>query len=167
MKLTQFILEELEAETERTRRALERLPEGKHDWKPHERSMIFGHLADMVATMPSWVTMMVNQPELDINPAGPRPAREPLKTNSDHIAALDKAMAGAREALQSTSDEHLMTNWRLLAGGTVVMEQPRYIVIRDTINHWAHHRGQMTVYLRLMGAQVPALYGPSADDQRF
>ena len=167
MKLTQLILDELEAETERTRRALERVPEGKHDWKPHERSMIFGHLADMVATMPSWVTMMVNQPELDINPAGPRPAREPLKTNSDHIAALDKAMTGARQALQSTSDEHLMTNWRLLAGGTVVMEQPRYIVIRDTINHWAHHRGQMTVYLRLMGAQVPALYGPSADDQRF
>ena len=99
--------------------------------------------------------------------AGPRPAREPLKTSADHVAALDKAMAGAREALQSTSDEHLMTKWRLLAGGTVVMEQPRYVVIRDTINHWAHHRGQMTVYLRLMGAQVPALYGPSADDQRF
>jgi uncharacterized damage-inducible protein DinB len=167
MKLTQFILEELEAETERTRRALERIPEGKHDWKPHDRSMIFGYLADMVATMPSWVTMMVAQPELDINPAGPRPAREPLRTSADHVAALDKSMAAARDALQSTTDEHLMTKWRLLAGGTVVMEQPRYEVIRDTINHWAHHRGQMTVYLRLMGAQVPALYGPSADDQRF
>ena len=167
MKLTEFLRAELDREVERSRRALEQAPEGKHDWKPHERSMIFGYLADMVATMPSWVTMMVNQPELDINPGGPRPAREPLKTSGDHIAALDKAMAGAREALQSTSDEHLMTNWRLLAGGTVVMEQPRYIVIRDTINHWAHHRGQMTVYLRLMGAQVPALYGPSADDQRF
>jgi len=167
MKITQFILEELEAETERTRRALERIPEGKHDWKPHDRSMLFGYLADMVATMPSWVTMMVKQPELDINPSGPRPARERLNTGADHIAALDKAMAAAREALQSTTDDHLMTKWRLLAGGTVVMEQPRYEVIRDTINHWAHHRGQMTVYLRLMGAQVPALYGPSADDQRF
>jgi uncharacterized damage-inducible protein DinB len=167
MTLTQFILEELEAETERTRRALERVPEGKHDWKPHDRSMIFGYLADMVATMPSWVTMMVNQPELDINPDGPRPARQPLNTSAEHVAALDKAMDAARQALQSTTDDHLMTNWRLLAGGTVVMEQPRYVVIRDTINHWAHHRGQMTVYLRLMGAQVPALYGPSADDQRF
>jgi len=167
MKLTQLILDELEAETERTRRALEQVPAGKHDWKPHERSMQFGYLADMVATMPSWVTMMVKQPELDINPGGPRPPRETLNTSSDHVAALDTAMAAAREALQSTTDEHLMTKWRLLAGGTVVMEQPRYEVIRDTINHWAHHRGQMTVYLRLMGAQVPALYGPSADDQRF
>ncbi|HEY7186478.1 MAG TPA: hypothetical protein VH436_08015, partial [Vicinamibacterales bacterium] len=95
MKLTQFILDELEAETEKTRRALERLPEGKHDWKPHDRSMQFGYLADMVATMPSWVTMMVKQPELDINPSGPRAAREKLNTSADHIAALDKAMAGA------------------------------------------------------------------------
>src|SRR4029453_8218373 len=112
MKLTQLILDELEAETERTRRALEHLPEGKHDWKPHDRSMIFGYLADMVANMPSRARMMVKPPEVDINPSGPRPAREPLKTSSDHIAALDKAMAGAREALQSPSDEHLMTNWR-------------------------------------------------------
>ena len=167
MKLTQFILEELEAETEKTRRALERVPEGKHDWKPHDRSMIFGYLADMVATMPSWVTMMINQPELDINPGGARPARQPLNTSAEHVAALDKAMDAARQALKATTDDHLMTNWRLLAGGTVVTEQPRYVMIRDTINHWAHHRGQMTVYLRLMGAQVPALYGPSADDQRF
>jgi uncharacterized damage-inducible protein DinB len=69
--------------------------------------------------------------------------------------------------LKATSDDHLMTKWRLLSGGKVAMETSRYVMIRDTINHWAHHRGQMTVYLRLMGAQVPALYGPSADDQRF
>ena len=77
-------------------------------------------------------------------------------------------MAGARKAaLQDTTDGHLMTPWRLLAGGKVVMETSRHVMIRDTINHWAHHRGQMTVYLRLMGAKVPALYGPSADDKRF
>ena len=90
-----------------------------------------------------------------------------MNTSAAFLAALDKALAGARAALQKTTDEHLMTNWRLLAGGKVAMETSRFVMIRDTINHWAHHRGQMTVYLRLMGAKVPALYGPSADDQRF
>ena len=83
------------------------------------------------------------------------------------VAALDKAMAGAREALTRTDDAHLETSWRLLAGGRPVLQMSRHLMIRDTINHWVHHRGQMTVYLRLMGAKVPALYGPSADDQRF
>ena len=83
------------------------------------------------------------------------------------LKALDETAAGARSALQKTTDEHLLTKWRLLAKGQVVLEAPRYVMIQDTINHWAHHRGQMTVYLRLMGAKVPALYGPSADDTRF
>jgi uncharacterized damage-inducible protein DinB len=83
------------------------------------------------------------------------------------VKALDKTAAEARAAFKGTTDEHLMTPWRLLARGQVVMEAPRYVMIRDTINHWAHHRGQMTVYLRLMGAKVPALYGPSADDHEF
>ena len=76
-------------------------------------------------------------------------------------------MTNGREALQRTTDGHLMTNWKLLAKGNVVMETPRHIVIRDSINHLAHHRGQLTVYLRLLDAPVPAIYGPSADDQRW
>ena len=168
MKLTELLLDELEKEAELSRRALELVPAGKADWKPHERSMIFGYLADMVANIPSWVTMIVTQPELDIAPVGgPQQKREPMNDSAAFVAALDKAMAGARTALTQTTDDHLMTGWRLLAGGKVVMETSRYIMIRDTINHWVHHRGQMTVYLRLMGAKVPALYGPSADDQRF
>jgi uncharacterized damage-inducible protein DinB len=83
------------------------------------------------------------------------------------VKALDEAWLDARAALEKTTDEHLMTSWRLLARGQVVMELPRYVMIQDTITHWAHHRGQMTVYLRLLGAKVPALYGPSADDSRF
>jgi uncharacterized damage-inducible protein DinB len=83
------------------------------------------------------------------------------------VNGLEKATAEARTALQSASDEHLSKPWRLLVGGKVVMEEPRYMMIRDILNHSAHHRGQMTVYLRLLGAKVPALYGPSADDQRF
>jgi uncharacterized damage-inducible protein DinB len=153
VKLTELLLDELENEARLSRRALEQVPQGQHGWKPHEKSMIFGYLADMVAN--------VNPP------AGPQMKREPLNTSSEFLNALDKSMAGAREALEKTTDEHLMTPWRLLAAGKVVSEASRYRTIRDTINHWVHHRGQMTVYLRLMGAKVPALYGPSADDSRF
>jgi uncharacterized damage-inducible protein DinB len=168
MKLTEFFLTELNREVERSRRALEQVPEGKYDWKPHDKSMIFGYLADMVATMPSWVVMAITQDELDVAPAdGSKMKQTPKKTSEALLKALDKAAADARSALEKTSDEHLMTSWRLLAGGKVVMETPRQEVIQDTINHWAHHRGQMTVYLRLMGAKVPALYGPSADDNTF
>jgi uncharacterized damage-inducible protein DinB len=168
MKLTELLLDELEKEGELSRRALEVVPAGKADWKPHERSMIFGYLADMISNIPSWVAMIVTRPELDIAPKdGPQQKREPMNDSAAFVAALDKAMTGARQALKETNDDHLMTGWRLLAGGKVVMETSRYIMIRDTINHWVHHRGQMTVYLRLMGAKVPALYGPSADDQRF
>jgi uncharacterized damage-inducible protein DinB len=168
MKLTEFFLSELDREVERSRRALQEVPEGKYDWKPHEKSMIFGYLADMVATIPTWITMEIKQDELDVAPAeSSRTKQAPKETSEALVKALDESAAAARSALEETSDEHLMTPWRLRARGQVVMESPRHVMIQDTINHWAHHRGQMTVYLRLMGAKVPALYGPSADDQRF
>jgi uncharacterized damage-inducible protein DinB len=167
MKLTELFQAELDREVGRSRRALEQVPEGKADWKPHDKSMIFGYLTDMVATIPTWITMIIKQDELDIAPKEPRPPQPPKNTSAEYLQALDKAAADAHAALKSTNDEYLKTPWRLLAGGNVVMELPRHEMIRDTINHWAHHRGQMTVYLRLMGAKVPALYGPSADDQRF
>jgi len=168
MKVTEFLLAELDREVERSRRALEQVPEGKYDWKPHEKSMIFGYLVNMVATIPSWVAMQVTQDELDIAPAdGGKMEQKKLETSSELIEALDKSAADARSALKQTTDEHLTTSWRLLAGGQVVMEMSRQDFIQDSINHWSHHRGQMTVYLRLMGAKVPALYGPSADDSQF
>jgi uncharacterized damage-inducible protein DinB len=168
MKLTELLLAELDREVDRSRRALEQVPEGKYDWKPHDRSMIFGYLADMVATIPSWIAMEVTRNELDVAPAeGSSMKLEPKKTSAALVLALDKSAAEAREALAKTSDEHLMTRWQLKARGQVVQEAPRYVMIQDTITHWAHHRGQMTVYLRLMGSKVPALYGPSADDKSF
>src|SRR6185436_12791806 len=168
MKLTDFFLKELDREVERSRRALEQVPDGKYDWKPHEKSMIFGYLSDMVATMPGWVAMAITKDELDVAPTdGSTMKQEPNKTSADLVKALDKSAADARSALEKTNDEFLMTPWKLLAGGKVVMESPRQAVIQDTINHWAHHRGQMTVYLRLMGAKVPAIYGPSADENSF
>ena len=168
MKLTEFFREELDREVERSRKALEQVPDGKYQWKPHDKSMIFGYLADMVATIPTWITMEINQDELDIAPAEGQGTKKAQKeTSADLVKALDEAAAEARSALEKTTDEHLATNWKLLAGGQVVWEGTRIEIIQDTINHWAHHRGQMTVYLRLMGAKVPALYGPSADEQSF
>ena len=168
MKLTELLLAELDREVERSRRALEQVPEGRYDWKPHERSMIFGYLANMVATIPQWVAMEINQDELDVAPSdGRKMEQKRMDTSDELLKALDKAAVDARSALKTTTDEYLMTNWRLLARGQVVMEAPRYVMIQDTINHWSHHRGQMTVYLRLMGAKVPSIYGPSADDNQF
>jgi uncharacterized damage-inducible protein DinB len=168
MKLTELFLAELEREVARSRRALEQVPAGKYDWKPHDKSMIFGYLTEMVATIPSWLVMMIKQDELDIAPKdGPKHTPAQRNTSAEYVQALDKAAADARAALAGTSDQHLETTWRLLAGGQVVAETSRHEMMRDTINHWAHHRGQMTVYLRLMGAKVPAIYGPSADDTSF
>ena len=168
MKLNEFLLAELDREVDRSRRALEQVPEGKYDWKPHDKSMAFGYLSDMVATIPSWIVMEVTKNELDVAPAqGPSMKPEPKKTSAALIQALDKSAADARAALEKTTDEHLNTTWQLKARGAIVQEAPRYQMIQDTINHWAHHRGQMTVYLRLMGAKVPAIYGPSADEKSF
>jgi uncharacterized damage-inducible protein DinB len=168
MNIKEYLLSEMNREIERTRRALQEVPSGKYEWKPHDKSMILGYLADMVATMPSWITMEIKQDELDVAPeGGSNMKREPKESSEALVKGLDESAASARAAFENTSDEHLKTPWKLLARGKVVMEAPRYEMIQDTINHWSHHRGQMTVYLRLLGAQVPSIYGPSADDQRF
>jgi uncharacterized damage-inducible protein DinB len=167
MRITELFLAELEREADRCRKALAQVPEGRRDWKPHDRSMVFGYLAELVATMPSWIAMTINQDELDLSPPGGQPPRQALDTSAALLAALDKAAAEARAALEKTSDEFLMTSWRLLVGGQAAFEARRHVVIQDAFNHLAHHRGQLTVYLRLLGAKVPALYGPSADDRTF
>ena len=168
MKMTEWFLAELDNEAAKSRRVLEQVPAGKRDWKPHDRSMAFGYLAELVATIPSWVNFAITKDEIDIAPkegANYKPA--PMNTSAELIAGLDKAVAQAREALKNTTDAHLETKWRLLAGGQPAMEQLRRDVIRDAFLHSAHHRGQMTVYLRLLGAKVPSVYGPTADDRSF
>jgi uncharacterized damage-inducible protein DinB len=169
VNLPELFIAELDKEAQRSRRALEQMPEGKHDWKPHERSMIFGYLSQLVAIMPMWITMQIKQDEFDLKPAsGSSSFKMPsMTTRDEYLKALDKAVSDARDAFKGTTDDHLMKPWRLLVGGNVVAQGPRHEMIRDTLNHLAHHRGQMTVYLRLLGAKVPALYGPSADDQNF
>src|SRR5437867_1815270 len=167
MKLTQLFLAELDREAPRTRRALEHVPPGRDDWKPHPKSMPLGRLAGLVASMPSWVTLIIEQDELNLTPpAGGGQYQQPA--TGTLVETLENHVVKARESLSKTNDDFLMTTkWRLVAGGKVVMEAPRHVVLRDTLNHLAHHRGQLTVYLRLSGQKVPAIYGPSADDQQF
>jgi uncharacterized damage-inducible protein DinB len=166
MKLTEIFLADLEREIPASRRVLERVPDGSYDWKPHPKSMQMGYLSTLVATMPSWIDSMVNQDELDFAPKGGSKYKAPeLRTGGELVQALEESVAKARAALKGTTDEHLMTTWRLLAGGHVVAEIPRHIQIRDgVLNHWAHHRGQLTVYLRLNDVPVPSVYGPTADE---
>jgi uncharacterized damage-inducible protein DinB len=166
VNLIQLFLEELDREAARTRRVLENVPRGQDDWKPHQKSMPLGRLAGLVAAMPSWVSLVIDQDELDLNPPGGGQFQPPAMDKL--VEVHDAHVTKGRASLTKTTDEHLLTtNWKLLFGGQVVMEQPRHVVLRDTINHWSHHRGQLTVYLRMTGQTVPSVYGPSADDQRF
>ena len=167
MKITELLLAELDREAVGSRKALERVPEGKNDWKPHEKSMPLGNLATIVATMPSWLDMVVNLDELDINPPGGSKFRpQGWKTRRDLLEQFENSLKKGREVLEKTTDDHLFnTKWRMLSGGKLMSEQQRYEAVRDgVLNHMAHHRGQLTVYLRLTEEKVPAIYGPSADE---
>ena len=165
MTMTELFSAELEREAAATRRVLERVPEGRYDWKPHERSMTLGRLSSLVATMPSWVETMVDHDSLDLARGETDYEKQNLRTAAALVSAHDRCVAEAKESIARTNDEHLMTTWRLLVAGKTVSENPRYIMLRDSVfNHLAHHRGQLTVYLRLNEASVPAIYGPSADE---
>lgn len=168
MKMTELFLAELERELPATRRVLERVPEGRNNWKPHEKSMAMGYLAALVASMFGWVAMTVNQDQLEFKAGNSEYSTKPQASKADLLKLLDKSADEARAALKGTTDEHLMKPWRMVADGRVVYEAPRYIVLRDSVfNHLAHHRGQLTVYLRLNNASVPEVYGPTADEGKF
>lgn len=169
MKLTELFLDELEKEAALTRRTLERVPEGRNDWKPHERSMPLGYLAAHIAGLPEWIAIAIERDELDFStPESQRLIPKPVATAAELVRELDRCTAAARQALTDTTDEHLAQPWRFVAGGRVFTEQPRYRIIRDMVfNHLSHHRGQLTVYLRLNEIPVPSIYGPSADERSF
>jgi len=166
MTYRETFLTELEREAASNRRVLERVPEGRNSWKPHPRSMELGYLASMVASMLGWIRMMVEDDSIDFHPPGGQPTRtQVLEGRAALLGELDAAVSKAREALIKTTEEHLETPWRILVGGQVIDEQPRHRMIRDGVfQHLAHHRGQLTVYLRLNEAMVPSIYGPSADE---
>lgn len=167
MKINELLLAELDREAVGIRKTLERVPEGKNDWKPHEKSMPLGHLASIVANIPSWIEMVMTMDELDINPpGGPQNRPEEWKTRKDLLDQFDASLAKGRKALKDATEDRLFnTKWRLLSGGNLLSEDPRYQVVRDGVmNHMAHHRGQLTVYMKMNGAKIPAIYGPSGDE---
>ena len=165
MLLKKFFLEQLEREAAASRKVIERLPEGQSSWKPHERSMELGYLASLVATMPGWPAFMIDRDELDLNDASGSFRTKTVESKDELLRLLDKGVSESRKALENTTEQHMMGCWRLTAGDQVLTEGPRYTMISDgALAHLAHHRGQLTVYLRLNEAKVPALYGPSADE---
>ncbi len=167
MKIHELFLGQLEREAPLTRRALERVPAGREDWKPHEKSMPFGYLSTLVAQLPGWAAMVIKDDHLDLNPPGGSPPTKAFHTSAELVAELDRCVAESREALAGTNDDHLMKPWRLLRAGKLLSEDPRHVVLSDAVfSHLAHHRAQLGVYLRLSGIEVPGVYGPSADDHR-
>jgi uncharacterized damage-inducible protein DinB len=165
MDLRNFFLEQLEREAVASRKAIERVPEGQNSFKPHPKSMELGLLAALVATMPGWVALMIDHDELDLDGNGKSFRTKPVETREELLALLDNGLADARRALEATTDEHLRKPWKLTMGPQVISYRPRYSSIIDgALSHLAHHRGQLTVYLRLNEASVPAIYGPSADE---
>jgi len=156
-------LKELEAETTATRKCLERIPESLFDFKPHEKSMAMGYLALLVAEIPKWITYMIEKSEIDFATFEHfRP-----KNTQELVKHFDENVQGAKNALQHVSNEGLAEPFYLKNKGQVVFSSPKKENIRMSINHLVHHRGQLTVYMRLNNIPVPSIYGPSADDRGF
>lgn len=167
MPISELLLPEFDQEMAKTRTVLERCPEDKFGWKPHDKSFTMGALATHVATMVAWLADTINHDTYDVAPPGAEPYREvPATTTQELLERFDKAVAEARKSMQGASDEHWMKSWSLLSGGNTLFTSPRYTAIRAfVLNHCIHHRAQLGVYLRLNNLPVPALYGPSADEQ--
>lgn len=169
MSISQALLPEFDQEVATTRKVLERLPEEKYGWKPHEKSMAAGRLASHIAEMGGWGTMTMTTDSFDVAPGGERPyPAANYETKSELLENYDKAMSETRTALAAASDADFMSMWSLLRNGQTLMTMPKAAVIRGfVINHIVHHRGQLSVYLRLLDVQVPSIYGPSADENPF
>lgn len=164
-QMSKPILAEFEHEMQTTRRALERLPEDKLAWKPHEKSMTLGALATHLATINHWAEAIMGTDSFDAGTAPPNPE---LKSRSEILAAFDANTASARKAIAAATDPELLKPWSLLNKGNTVFSLPRIAVLRSFIlSHGIHHRGQFSVYLRLNNVPVPSIYGPSADEGRF
>ncbi len=163
MTLGAWLAKELEAEATANRKCLERIPADKADWKPHEKSMPLGYLALLVAEVPRWITATVEPGEINFatwKHAAP-------KTGAELVAHFDENLAEAKKALEGATDAELGEMFHLKMGDKVMMSMPKGDSVSQSINHMVHHRGQLTVYLRLLDIPVPSIYGPSADDKSF
>jgi uncharacterized damage-inducible protein DinB len=167
MEMTKFFLDQLDREVAASRKVLAEVPEGKNSWKPHERSMEMGYLASLVAQMPGWIALMIATEEFDVGDkasSGQFQVKGP-ESKEALLKLAEESYAKARAALSGTTEEHLNGTWSVKLHGKALNSGPRYQQIADAFTHLAHHRGQLTVYLRLNEAKVPAIYGPSADER--
>jgi uncharacterized damage-inducible protein DinB len=164
MRIADNLIMELEPEAKTTRRVLERVPEDKLTWRPHPKSMSLGQLALHVATTPGMVS---NLAKADLN-MQPEFKQAEAASSKELLDALDSSIAGAKEALNGWDDAKMMELWKFSIGDKTLMAMPRAVMLRAILfNHWYHHRGQLTVYLRLLDVAVPSVYGPSADENPF
>lgn len=162
MPMNQAMLGEFDHEMANTRKSLERIPDGKFDWKPHAKSMTLGGLATHLSTINHWVDAIIGEESFDVGKAPPQP---PFKSRVEVLEAFDKNSARARKAIAGATDEQLMKPWSLKKDGTAIFTLPRMAVMRSfVLNHIIHHRAQLGVYLRLNDIAVPSIYGPSADE---
>ncbi|HEY0553915.1 MAG TPA: DinB family protein [Thermoanaerobaculia bacterium] len=162
MSLSQALLPEFDQEMSNTRRALERVPTDKFDWQPHAKSYSMGKLATHIAHLPTWTNITLDTAELDV--AQPFEIPKPASTE-ELLAFFDQNVAEARAALAGAADETFFQTWTLRAGEQIIFSMPKVAVMRGFVmNHIIHHRGQLTVYLRLNDIPVPSIYGPSADE---
>jgi uncharacterized damage-inducible protein DinB len=165
MSIAQSLLPEFDQEMAVTRLLLERVPEAQAAWKPHPKSMGLGQLAIHLATLPSWAIPTITQSELDINPpGGPGYKTPPFTSTAGVVSTFDQSVTMAREALAGASDAALLEPWTFKNHGAVIFTMPRIAVLRSMVfNHVVHHRGQLSVYLRLHDVPLPPMYGPTAD----
>ena len=166
MSIAQSLIPELDQEMAGTRKTLERIPEDKFDWRPHPKSFTMIGLATHIANMLGWGAITIKEDSFDYAPVGAEAYQElPAESKAALLEKFDKGLAEFRAALTSASDEALMAQWSLLAGGNTIFSMPRIACLRGMIfNHLIHHRAQLGVYLRMNDVPVPALYGPSADE---
>ena len=163
MNHAEYYLKELNTEYRATRACLEKIPESSFEFKPHPKSMTMGYLALLVAEIPLWIKYMVTDGEIDFV-TFPHFKANTTKELVDHF---EDNMEAARTALKGTNDEALQEKFSLKANGQLLYSAPKIVDIGTTLNHWVHHRGQLTVYMRLNEIPVPSIYGPSADDKNF
>jgi uncharacterized damage-inducible protein DinB len=161
MSIAEKLLPELDQEMGTTRRLLERVPGDKGQWKPHPKSFSLGHLAQLVATMPGWLTRMIRDPEIDLG----KSAGYSYDATDTLLEKFDQNVREARDAIATAKDSTFDEPWSLKMNGQVLFTQPRGEAVRSTINHLIHHRGQLTVYLRLVDVPIPSIYGPTADEK--
>ena len=160
------LLPEFDLEMANTRKVLERVPEADFAWKPHAKSFSMGELAGHVASIPGWMTSTLVDDAFDVSPGGVPATFPKAATAKEALTMFDEGFAGARAALSAASDAAFLKSWALLANGEPLFTMPRVAVVRSFVmNHLIHHRAQLCVYLRLNDIPVPALYGPSADEQ--